>query len=49
MGSKFGSLHTQVVMFCFADGHVRPLPDTIDPWVLELLSMPDDGLVIPDF
>jgi prepilin-type N-terminal cleavage/methylation domain-containing protein len=46
---KFGSRHTGLVMFCFADGGVRRVPETIDPWVLELLGMRDDGQVIPDY
>src|SRR5262245_16348028 len=28
--SLFGSRHTGVVQFCFADGRVRALPETID-------------------
>jgi prepilin-type N-terminal cleavage/methylation domain-containing protein/prepilin-type processing-associated H-X9-DG protein len=48
-GWKFGSRHTQVVQFCFADGHVRSLADSIDPYTLELLGMRNDGQVIPDF
>jgi prepilin-type N-terminal cleavage/methylation domain-containing protein len=48
-GWKFGSRHTGVVMFCFADGGVRALPESIDPYTLELLGMRDDGLVIPQY
>ena len=48
-GWKFGSRHTQVVQFCFVDGHIQRLPDTIDPWVLELLGMRNDGQVIPPY
>jgi prepilin-type N-terminal cleavage/methylation domain-containing protein len=48
-GWKFGSRHTQVVLFCFADGRVQNLPETINPYTLELLSMRDDGEVTPDF
>ena len=48
-GWKFGSRHTSVVNFCFADGSVRRLPEWIDPGVLELLGMRDDGQVIPDY
>jgi prepilin-type N-terminal cleavage/methylation domain-containing protein len=48
-GWKFGSRHTGVVMFCFGDGGVRALPETIDPYTLELLGMRDDGLVIPPY
>ena len=46
-GWKFGSRHTQVVLFCFADGHVGNMPHIIDPYVLELLTQKDDGEVIP--
>ena len=48
-GWKFGSRHTGVVNFCFADGHVRAIPAMLNPYVLELLSMRNDGQVIPDF
>jgi len=48
-GWKFGSRHTGVVNFCFADGGVRRVPEWIDPTVLELLGMRDDGQVIPDY
>ena len=48
-GWKFGSRHTGVVMFCFADGRVRTIAETIDPWTLELLGTRNDGQVIPDF
>jgi prepilin-type N-terminal cleavage/methylation domain-containing protein len=48
-GWKFGSLHTQVVVFCFVDGHVQNVPETISPAVLELLAMRNDGQVIPDW
>jgi prepilin-type N-terminal cleavage/methylation domain-containing protein/prepilin-type processing-associated H-X9-DG protein len=48
-GWKFGSRHTHVVQFCFADGHVQSLRDSIDPYTLELLAIPNDGQVIPDF
>ena len=43
----FGSRHTLVVQFCFADGHVQSLPELTDPYVLELLSQRNDGQVIP--
>jgi prepilin-type N-terminal cleavage/methylation domain-containing protein/prepilin-type processing-associated H-X9-DG protein len=46
---KFGSRHTGVVNFCFADGHVKAIPQFINPYLLELLSMKSDGEVIPDF
>jgi hypothetical protein len=45
----FGSVHTGVVQFCFADGGVRVLPQTINPLTLELLSNRNDGQVIPDY
>jgi prepilin-type processing-associated H-X9-DG protein len=46
---KFGSRHMQAVQFCFGDGHVRTIPMTINPYVLELLAMKSDGQVIPEF
>jgi prepilin-type processing-associated H-X9-DG protein len=46
---KFGSRHTGVVQFVFADGHVKVIPATIDPYVLELLGMVNDGQVIPEY
>jgi prepilin-type processing-associated H-X9-DG protein len=48
-GWKFGSRHAQVVLFCFADGHVQTIPVEIDPGVLELLNQRSDGQVIPNF
>jgi prepilin-type N-terminal cleavage/methylation domain-containing protein/prepilin-type processing-associated H-X9-DG protein len=48
-GWKFGSGHTGVVQFCFADGHVRTVSAAIDPYTLELLGMRNDGMVTPDF
>ncbi len=48
-GWKFGSMHTQVVQFCFADGHVQSLPESINPYTLELLATRNDGQVIPDY
>jgi prepilin-type N-terminal cleavage/methylation domain-containing protein len=45
----FGSRHTGVVQFCFVDGRVRSLSETIDPYVLELLSMRSDSMVTPDY
>ncbi len=47
-GWKFGSRHT-TVQFCFADGGVRALPTSIDPYTMELLGMRDDGEVIPNY
>lgn len=48
-GWKFGGRHTNVVMFCFADGRVRTLSERIDPMTLELLGTRNDGLVTPDY
>ncbi|MBA4067203.1 MAG: hypothetical protein C0501_26555 [Isosphaera sp.] len=48
-GWRFGSRHTGVVQFCFADGRVRPIPEFTDPYVLELLGGRHDGQVVPDF
>ncbi len=48
-GWKFGSRHLGVVEFCFADGHVQSIPETINPYVLELLALRDDGQVIPEY
>ena len=47
-GWKFGSMHMQVVNFCFADGRVQAVRETINPYTLELLSMRNDGEVISD-
>jgi hypothetical protein len=49
MSPVFGSYHTAVVQFGFCDGSVRPLPRTIDPKVLGLLAVRDDGEPTPDF
>ena len=49
MGWKFGSRHTGVLVFCFADGHVQLLRDSTDGYTLELLSKRNDGQVIPDY
>jgi Protein of unknown function (DUF1559) len=48
-GWKFGSLHTGVVLFCFADGRVRTISQNIDPYTFELLGSRNDGQVTPDF
>jgi prepilin-type N-terminal cleavage/methylation domain-containing protein len=48
-GWKFGSAHGTSVQFCFADGGVRSLPDSINPLTLELLGTRNDGQVIPDY
>lgn len=46
---KYGSRHTQVVLFCFADGHVQSIPEFTDPQVVEDLNQRADGHVIRDF
>lgn len=46
---KFGSRHLNVVQFCYADGHVGKLPTMINPYILELLSIRNDGEVIPGY
>jgi prepilin-type N-terminal cleavage/methylation domain-containing protein len=46
---KFGSKHTQVVLFCFADGHVQNIPEMINPYVLEMLNQRNDGEVISNW
>ncbi len=48
-GWKFGGRHTQSVMFCFADGRVSRIPESIDPYVFELLGTRNDGRVIPEY
>jgi hypothetical protein len=48
-GWKFGSRHSTVVLFCFADGGVRMIPETINPATLELLGTRNDGQVIPAY
>jgi hypothetical protein len=48
-GWKFGSRHTGLVMFCLADGSVRPVPESINPYTYELLGTRNDGQVIPDY
>jgi prepilin-type N-terminal cleavage/methylation domain-containing protein len=48
-GWKFGSRHTNVIVFCFADGSVRSIPESINPATFELLGMRNDGMVTPDF
>src|SRR5262245_51708104 len=48
-GWKFGSLHTHVVQFCFVDGHVQALHDSIPVNTLILLADPHDGQVIPPY
>ena len=46
---KYGGRHTQVVLFCFADGHVQSVPEFIDPVTVELLNQRNDGQVVPNF
>jgi prepilin-type processing-associated H-X9-DG protein len=46
---RFGSRHMAVVQFVFADGHVKAVPVSTNPYVLELLSMLNDGEVIPEY
>ncbi|CAN5268657.1 DUF1559 domain-containing protein [soil metagenome] len=48
-GWKFGSRHTLVVLFVFADGHVQNIPQTLSPQILELLTQRNDGQVIPNW
>ena len=48
-GWKFGSRHTGVVLFCFADGHVSMLPVGINPITYQLLGTRNDGQVIPPY
>jgi prepilin-type N-terminal cleavage/methylation domain-containing protein/prepilin-type processing-associated H-X9-DG protein len=48
-GWKFGSRHTGVVEFCFADGHVQGIPEFTSTYILDLLGQRNDGQVIPDF
>jgi prepilin-type N-terminal cleavage/methylation domain-containing protein len=44
----FGSYHPGVVQFVMGDGSVRGLPKDLDPQVLRLLIVRNDGEVIPD-
>jgi prepilin-type N-terminal cleavage/methylation domain-containing protein len=44
---RFGSAHSGIVQFVFADGSVRSLPNTIDPNILGLLANRMDGQPIP--
>src|SRR5687767_4059351 len=46
-GWKFGSRHTGVVQFCFADGRVRTISVMTDLRTLELLVGRHDGAVVP--
>jgi len=45
---KFGSWHTGVCQFLFADGHVIALSNSIDMNTLQMLSCRNDGQVIPE-
>ena len=45
----FGSRHPGVVLFCFADARVQPVPVNIDPGVLEALSGRNEGLIVPEW
>jgi prepilin-type N-terminal cleavage/methylation domain-containing protein len=47
--SKFGSYHTGVCHFVFADGSVHSLSNTLDPQTLELLANIEDGQVVPPY
>jgi prepilin-type N-terminal cleavage/methylation domain-containing protein len=47
--AQFGSWHTQVCQFAFADGGVRALQVSIPGTTLALLAAKDDGQVIPNF
>ena len=47
-GWKFGSRHTQVVLFCFADGHVQSVSTMTDRYKLYLYNQRNDGEVIPE-
>ncbi len=46
---KFGSWHPGICQFVFCDGTVRPLSNSIDPYVLGLLAQRNDDQAIPDF
>jgi hypothetical protein len=45
----FGSRHTQVVLFLYGDGHVRPISEFTSRAVLDLLGNRAHGQVIPDY
>src|SRR5262245_22375550 len=49
LGWRFGSHHPHIVLFVFGDGSVRPLPTSIDPYILGLLANRRDKTPIPDF
>jgi prepilin-type N-terminal cleavage/methylation domain-containing protein/prepilin-type processing-associated H-X9-DG protein len=46
---KFGSWHTGVCQFAFADGHVAALSNGIDMDTLQKLACRNDGQVIPEY
>ncbi len=46
---KFGSRHLAVSQFLFGDGHVRTISTSTNPYILELLSIRNDGEVIPGY
>jgi hypothetical protein len=46
---KFGSAHTGICQFVFADGSVKSLANSIDPVVLGRLAQRNDGLGIPEY
>jgi hypothetical protein len=48
-GWKFGSYHPSICQFVFCDGAVRPIVNSINPYVLGLLAQRNDGQVIPDY
>src|SRR5262245_18134865 len=48
-GWRFGSMHTGVVQFCFADGSVHALSVNTDPKILEWYGTRNGGEVLPDW
>jgi prepilin-type processing-associated H-X9-DG protein len=48
-GWKFGSWHPGNCPFAFADGSVKMVTNSIDPYVLGLLAQRNDGLPIPQY
>jgi prepilin-type processing-associated H-X9-DG protein len=48
-GWKFGSYHTGICQFVFADGHAEAISIGIDQTTLGLLADRADGKVIPPF
>jgi prepilin-type processing-associated H-X9-DG protein len=49
LGMTFGSYHTGVCQFAFADGHVQALANSISPRTLGQLAGRDDGEVVGEF